>query len=46
MNLSYLRSRLYGNYSGLTSSDETARAAPNASRYFDMPWITLTVTVV
>jgi hypothetical protein len=38
--LSYLRSRLFGNYSGLTSSDETARAAPNASRYFDMPWIT------
>lgn len=40
VNLSYLRSRLFGNYSGLTSSDETARAAPNASRYFDMPWIT------
>jgi hypothetical protein len=40
MNLSYLRSRLFGNYSGLTSSDETGRAAPNASRYFDMPWIT------
>lgn len=40
MGLSYLRSRLFGNYSGLTSSDETARAAPNASRYFDMPWIT------
>jgi hypothetical protein len=38
--LSYLRSRLFGNYSGLTSSDETGRAAPNASRYFDMPWIT------
>jgi hypothetical protein len=40
VNLSYLRSRLFGNYSGLTSSDETGRAAPNASRYFDMPWIT------
>ena len=38
--ISYLRSRLFGNYSGLTSSDETGRAAPNASRYFDMPWIT------
>lgn len=39
-NLSYTRSRLYGNYSGLASSDETGRAAPNTNRYFDMPWIT------
>jgi hypothetical protein len=39
-NLSYTHSRLYGNYSGLASSDETGRAAPNTNRYFDMPWIT------
>lgn len=39
-NVSYTRSRLFGNYSGLASSDETGRAAPNTNRYFDMPWIT------
>jgi len=39
-NLSYTRSRLFGNYSGLASSDETGRAAPNTNRYFDKPWIT------
>jgi hypothetical protein len=39
-NLSYTRSKLFGNYSGLASSDETGRAAPNTNRYFDMPWIT------
>jgi hypothetical protein len=39
-NISYLRSRLYGNYSGLSSSDETGRNAANTNRYFDMPWIT------
>ena len=39
-NMSYTRSRLFGNYSGLASSDETGRAAPNTNRYFDMPWIT------
>lgn len=39
-NASYTRSRLFGNYSGLASSDETGRAAPNTNRYFDMPWIT------
>jgi hypothetical protein len=36
---SYTLSRLYGNYSGLASSDEDARQDPNASRYFDQPWM-------
>jgi Carboxypeptidase regulatory-like domain/TonB-dependent Receptor Plug Domain len=36
---SYTRSRLYGNYSGLASSDEGGRDNPNNSRYFDQPWI-------
>ncbi len=44
---SYTRSRLYGNYSGLASSDESGgffgtgpgRDNPNNSRYFDQPWI-------
>lgn len=39
-NISYTRSRLFGNYSGLSSSDETGRNAANTNRYFDMPWIT------
>ncbi len=36
---SYTLSRLYGNYSGLASSDEGARQDPNVSRYFDLPWM-------
>jgi hypothetical protein len=36
---SYTWSRLYGNYSGLASSDEGGRDNPNNSRYFDQPWI-------
>ena len=39
-NFSWTHSRLFGNYSGLASSDETGRNAPNTNRYFDMPWIT------
>src|SRR5450759_3942487 len=35
---SYTWSRLYGNYSGLASSDEGGRDNPNNSRYFDQPW--------
>ena len=31
----YLYSRLYGNYSGLTSSDENARNSPSVNRFFD-----------
>jgi hypothetical protein len=36
---SYTVSRLWGNYSGLASSDENARQDPNVSRYFDLPWM-------
>jgi hypothetical protein len=32
---SYTLSRLYGNYSGLASSDENGRVAPNVNRFFD-----------
>jgi hypothetical protein len=43
---SYTWSRLWGNYSGLASSDEVdangnGRNSPNANRYYDMPWIGL-----
>lgn len=37
---SYTYSRLYGNYSGLASSDENGRTAPNVNRFFDQ--ITMT----
>ena len=33
---SYTFSRLFGNYSGLASSDEFGRAEPNVTRYFDL----------
>ncbi|MEZ5306699.1 MAG: carboxypeptidase-like regulatory domain-containing protein [Pyrinomonadaceae bacterium] len=36
-NLGYIRSKLRGNYSGLTASDEGGRLSPNASRTFDLP---------
>lgn len=36
---SYTISRLYGNYSGLTSSDENGRTSPNLNRYYDEPWV-------
>ncbi len=43
LNASYLWSRLYGNYSGLASSDEirdgVGRTDPNVSRYFDAPYM-------
>ena len=32
---SYTYSRLHGNYSGLASSDEDGRTAPNVNRFFD-----------
>ena len=32
---SYLYSRLFGNYSGLASSDENGRVSPNVNRYYD-----------
>jgi hypothetical protein len=34
---SYLWSRLHGNYSGLTQSDENGRTSPNVGRLFDYP---------
>jgi hypothetical protein len=34
---SYLWSRLYGNYSGLSQSDENGRTSPNVGRSFDYP---------
>lgn len=36
-NASYTLSRLYGNYSGLASSDEAGRNSPNVNRFFDLP---------
>ncbi len=36
-NASYTWSRLFGNYSGLASSDEGGRTSPNVNRYFDLP---------
>lgn len=35
LNGSYLVSRLYGNFSGLASSDENGRSSPNVNRFFD-----------
>ncbi len=37
-NLSYTYSRLWGNYPGLSSSDENGRSQPNVSRSFDLPY--------
>ena len=34
-NLNYTLSRLYGNYSGLASSDENGRTSPGVNRFFD-----------
>ena len=35
--VSYIHSKLYGNYSGLASSDENGRTSPNVNRFFDLP---------
>ncbi len=47
-NANYTFSRLFGNYSGLTSSDEPhlveGRLAPGVSRAFDLPFIGFTAT--
>lgn len=47
-NANYTLSRLYGNYSGLASSDEphlvNGRLAPGVSRAFDLPFIGFTAT--
>jgi len=36
-NASYTWSRLFGNYSGLASSDENGRTSPGVNRFFDLP---------
>jgi len=41
-NGSYTYSRLFGNYSGLASSDEAGRTSPNVSRLFDLPFAAFT----
>lgn len=38
-NGSYTYSRLFGNYSGLASSDENGRSSPNVNRFFDLPFL-------
>jgi len=50
LNANYTFSRLFGNYSGLASSDEinvpTGRLAPGTTRAFDLPFIGFTATGV
>jgi hypothetical protein len=41
-NVSYTYSRLFGNYSGLASSDEAGRSSPNVNRFFDLPFLGFT----
>ena len=41
-NASYTWSRLFGNYSGLASSDENGRSSPNVNRFFDLPMLGFT----
>lgn len=41
-NLNYTYSRLYGNYSGLASSDEAGRTSPGVNRFFDLPHLGFT----
>lgn len=44
LNANYTWSRLYGNYSGLASSDEDGRLSPNVNRFFDLPHAGFTVS--
>jgi Carboxypeptidase regulatory-like domain/TonB dependent receptor/TonB-dependent Receptor Plug Domain len=39
INGSYIYSRLFGNTSGLASSDERGRSSPNVNRAFDLPFL-------
>jgi hypothetical protein len=41
-NAAYTYSRLYGNYSGLASSDEAGRTSPGVNRFFDLPFVGFT----
>lgn len=43
-NAAYTYSRLYGNYSGLASSDEDGRTSPGVNRFFDLPHIGFTAS--
>jgi hypothetical protein len=43
-NASYTFSRLFGNYSGLASSDEAGRTSPNVDRNFDLPFEPFTLS--
>lgn len=38
-NANYTFSRLWGNYPGLASSDESGRNSPNVNRLFDLPFV-------
>ena len=40
--MNYTYSRLYGNYSGLASSDEAGRTSPGVNRFFDLPHLGFT----
>jgi hypothetical protein len=44
LRVSYLWSRLYGNYSGLDNTDENGRSDPNDARPFDFPFMAFTQT--
>lgn len=44
LNLNYTFSRLYGNYSGLASSDENGRLSPGVNRFFDQPFVGFTAS--
>src|SRR5262249_8361613 len=44
VHLNYTYSRLYGNYSGLASSDESGRVTPNVNRFFDLPQVGFTAS--
>lgn len=44
LNTNYLWSRLWGNYSGLASSDENGRTSPNVDRYFDALYLSFDTT--
>lgn len=43
-NMNYTFSRLYGNYSGLASSDENGRTSPGVNRFFDLPHLGFTAS--
>ncbi|MFV0389164.1 MAG: carboxypeptidase regulatory-like domain-containing protein [Pyrinomonadaceae bacterium] len=43
-NGNYTWSRLYGNYSGLASSDENGRTSPGVNRFFDLPFLGFTAS--